>query len=401
MMRSIRIWALLLLAIGAVHTTIAQEAPANDQCESATDVATFPFTDSASFEYATLDTFNYTCMNWNGSDVWYIFPDISEGMEVSVTITGINGEVQGQILASNDELGSCPDNFLCPDTLIASSIDSSGSNSASITTIAEAGLSYYLVLYSRNTMSGTEFDVYVDVVESGSTSSTTAVALDSREPPTNDNCTSATEVTAFPFTDSGSLSLATIDAFNFTCMSPWEGSDVWYVFPNISEGAELQVSISGFNAEVQGQILVSNNELGSCPDNFLCPAAITMSSSIDSSGSTGTSIYMTAVEADAIYYLVLYSTSNDIGPEFEVYIDVVESGTTSSTPAATTDAEEPLVNETLEPVPDSTSTSAPESSDTPASAPADSATKSSGCKKMVGSLGAIFASMCVLLNLFA
>lgn len=250
-------------------------------------------------------------------------------------------------------------------------------------------------------MSGTEFDVYVDVVESGSTSSTTAVALDSREPPTNDNCTSATEVTAFPFTDSGSLSLATIDAFNFTCMSPWEGSDVWYVFPNISEGAELQVSISGFNAEVQGQILVSNNELGSCPDNFLCPAAITMSSSIDSSGSTGTSIYMTAVEADAIYYLVLYSTSNDIGPEFEVYIDVVESGTTSSTPAATTDAEEPLVNETLEPVPDSTSTSAPESSDTPASAPADSATKSSGCKKMVGSLGAIFASMCVLLNLFA
>ena len=214
MMRSIRIWALLLLAIGAVHTTIAQEAPANDQCESATEVTTFPFTDSGSFEYATLDALNYTCMNWDGSDVWYIFPDISEGMEVSVTITGINGEVQGQILASNDELGSCPENFLCPDTLMVSSSDSSGSNSASITTIAEAGLSYYLVLYSRNTMSGTEFDVYVDVVESGSTSSTTAVALDSREPPTNDNCTSATEVTAFPFTDSGSLSLATIDAFN-------------------------------------------------------------------------------------------------------------------------------------------------------------------------------------------
>ncbi|KAL3760738.1 hypothetical protein ACHAWU_003646 [Discostella pseudostelligera] len=369
MVNSIRFSALLLLAIGAVQSTIAQEAPANDQCDSAIEVTTFPFTDSGSFANATLDTFNVSCGDQMTEDsgvyVWYVFPDLSEGTELQVSISGINAEVQGEILVSNDELGSCPDSFLCPEGPVSamSSINSSGSTGSSISvSVLESDAIYYLVLYTTST-SGAEYEVSFNVAEI-STASTTAVTTEAQEPPPNNFCESATEVTTFPFTDSGSFANATEDSLNIECYGGWDGIDVWYVLPDVSEGTEYEVSMFGIGGEVQGWVLKSNNELGTCPEEFLCPETLTATSSIDPSGSTQSRLIFTA-EKDSFYYVALYTTSNSTAPDYEISV------------------------EALEPVPGSVSTPAP--------APADTADKSSGFKMMIGSVGAALVSMSVLL----
>ena len=380
-MISIRYSALLLLAIGA---TVAQEAPSNDSCESATEVSTFPFTDSGSLAGASIDnTFNSTCMGgWDGSDVWYIFPELTEGTELQVTIGGIGAEVQGQILASNDELGSCPDNFLCPGLItMTSSINTDGSTGGSIWFTAEKDSFYYLVLYSTSSDSGPDFEVSVDIGDSsannavGTSTSTTVATIaataadtESQEPPPNNFCESATEVITFPFTDSGSLANATQESLNISCYGGWEGTDVWYVLPDVSEGTEYEVSMFGIGGEVQGWVLKSNDELGSCPEEWLCPDAIQMTSSIDPTGSTQSRIIWTA-EKDSFYYVALYSTSNTTGPDFEISFD------------------------TLEPIPDT-------GASTPAPAPTDNTATSSGCKK-IGSVGAaLLVSIGLLSDVF-
>ncbi len=139
-----------------------------------------------------------------------------------------------------------------------------------------------------------------------------------QEVPVNNLCDSATEVTTFPFYATGSLANATQDSLNISCYGGWVGIDVWYVFPDVSEGTEM----FGIGGEVQGWVLKSNNELGTCPEVFLCPKLLTATSSIDSSGSTQSRLIWTA-EKNSFYYLALFSTSNTTGPDFEVSVDTI------------------------------------------------------------------------------
>lgn len=350
------------IVVTSATTTVATEAQepvSNDTCENAMEVTTFPLTVSGAFPDGTKDNFSSTCLNYSGPDIWYVFPDVSEGTVLTADITGVDGEVQGFFMLSNDDLGPCPDEFLCPsNTWMISGMGSDLTdmvNSAQTSMTAEKDSFIYLVLHSSN---GTSFELSVDVGTSTSTTvatiAATAADTESQEPPPNNYCESATEVTTFPFTDSGSLANATQESLNISCFGGWEGTDVWYVLPDVSEGTEYEVSMMGIGGEVQGWVLKSNDELGSCPEEWLCPDAIQMTSSIDPTGSTQSRIIWTA-EKDSFYYVALYATSNTTGPDFEISFD------------------------TLEPIPDTASTPAP--------APTDKTATSSGYK-MIGSVGA-------------
>ena len=332
--------AFLLLVFGAFCAATAQEVPANDSCESATEITAFPFTDGGLLANATrIDSFKFTCQSpWEGSSVWYIFPDLAKGTEVKVSFWALGyAEVQGQILVSNDELGTCPNNFLCPAGLInmTSIVSPFGHPATSISMTTEADSFYYLVLFSTNSTIGSEFQVYANTADADTAddaqSQEELPVWSQEELPVNNLCESATDITILPFSDSGSLMNATEDLFHITsCYNYGKlrsffgsgGTDVWYVLPDVSEGTKYDVSIVGIGYDVFGMVLKSNEYYGTCPEKFNCLSdKISANSFYDLSRPSRTWKFSWSAEKDWFYYLVLYSASNSTGQGFEVFVD--------------------------------------------------------------------------------
>ena len=390
MSRFIALVLLLLVSNSAVIRIQAQ--PSNDLCANATDISTFPFIETGTLLNATTsdDDFLSACdaggfyewkelQWWTYNDVWYKIQNVPEGAEIQVVISGtgrvaVDGWV---IMSNNDEEGTnttttttCPDKSNCvtPVDLVKLS-----SLSPTITNINDTKPTYlwiksikwpaikhsvyYLAVVTPQAAAingsisssaadeeediPTEFDLLVnytlpptpDNVDMNSSSYS----------PINDLCSSATEVTTFPYFEHGTLGNATKDVVASTCEgSSWNGTDVWYKISNVPNGSRIDVGTSGYGSgHVVAQPFVSSSSTGSCPgtdeekeeeeseaSSSSCShpeGMISMSAaaaSLDGSKSWGFSTYWMAAN-DVIYYVALFTyLETEIVPNFDLYIDV-------------------------------------------------------------------------------
>ena len=157
--------------------------------------------------------------------------------------------------------------------------------------------------------------------------------------PANDLCTTATEIFDLPFyTSNGTLANATAETFPGQCYGndPTEAAGVWYKIQNVIAGTELMVGFQGeYNRDlnaVEGRVLMTNNERGECPDEFLCMEDLLCSSSVSVEDPIpGVSFQWTAAE-DEIYYVYLFPSNSSLpGPEYNFNVWNISSN--SPTPA--------------------------------------------------------------------
>ena len=322
-----------------VTVVLTNDPPSNDNCTNATDVSVFPFNQSGILENATKDALS-TCssMVWEGNDVWYKIHDMPGGANIHVDIVGSGkGVLQAYVTKSTDD-GKCPEKSQCVDPnniRTMSSIDENSKWHSSVFWKATNESVYYLAVYASDINDASAFNIYIDYTY---------------PPPINDSCDTATDISTFPFTDSGSLANATKDVV-FSCDSGgsgWKGNDVWYKIHGVPNDV-VQVDISGNGATiVQVKPLISN-ELGNCPDRSRCvePLAIYAAPSIDEdTGSWEYSVVWPTTKS-AIYYLALYTEDENMGPKFQISVklsDPYKPVTSSSSSSSSTTSKASLVS---------------------------------------------------------
>ena len=160
----------------------------------------------------------------------------------------------------------------------------------------------------------------------------------SSQQPINDLCTSATEVTSFPYFEYGTLRNATRDELLSKCAgSSWYGTDVWYKISNVPDGARIDVGTSGFGStQVTAVPFISSNASCSSTNDYdeesslapycTCPKGmIEMSASeasIDGLSSWGYAVYWNATKG-ATYYVTLFTDVEElVMPRFDLSISI-------------------------------------------------------------------------------
>jgi hypothetical protein len=324
------------------NVVVSNGPPSNDDCASATHVFTFPFNETGTLANATKDTLSsYSSMKWEGNDVWYKIHDVPVGAEIRVDIHGQGKGILQYFVLTSTEAGNCPEVSQCvePNVYAISSIDEYWNWQSTVFWPVTNGTIYYLAVYASDNSFTGAFDIYINYTY---------------PPPINDYCDSATEISTFPFADSGSLANATQDAYD-TCAggaAGWKGKDVWYKISNVPDGEVVEVGISGRGATVvQIKPLIAGDS-GYCPDRSLCvePAAIYSSPSIDDATDAWEYSVVWPTTNNTIYYLAVYTEVENGGPEFELTVRLSDpyaptnnsSSASSTTTTNTTNSSLPL-----------------------------------------------------------
>jgi len=301
---------------------VSNGPPSNDDCASATHVSTFPFNESGTLVNATKNTLS-SCISipWEGNDVWYMIHDVPTGAGIRVDVGGQGrGVLQPYVVTSTDE-GNCPYVSQCvePNVTAMSSINGDLNWQSTVFWSATPGSIYYLAVYASDNSFSKEFDIYINYTY---------------PPPINDYCDSATEITTFPFTDSGSLANATQDAYD-TCAggaAGWKGKDVWYKISNVPDGEVVEVDLSGRGATVVQIKPLISDDLGYCPDRSQCvePLAIYASPTIDDATDAWNYSVAWPTTTSTIYYLAVYTEVENVGPKFELTVKLSDPYAPSS-----------------------------------------------------------------------
>jgi hypothetical protein len=256
--------------------------------------------------------------------------DVPTGAEIRVDVGGQGRGVLHPYVVTSTEKGTCPDVSQCgepPNVRAMSSINGDLNWQSTVFWSATPGSIYYLAVYTSDNSFSKEFDIYINYTY---------------PPPINDYCDSATEISTFPFTDSGSLANATQDAYD-TCAggaAGWKGKDVWYKISNVPDGEVVEVDISGRGATVVQIKPLISDDLGYCPDRSQCvePLAIYASPTIDDATDAWKYSVAWPTTTNTIYYLAVYTEVENIGPKFELtvklsdpYAPTINSSSASST----------------------------------------------------------------------
>ena len=382
----------LLLSLFAFHPGLIRinAQPINDLCANSTNVAIFPFTEcGTNLLNATNDVIlSNNCgggnegIGWVGNDVWYKIHNVPEDAEIKVTISGIGRVlVDGWVIMSNETGTSnttsttstnntCPDKSNCAEpvdmirmnwlrfptgTSLNETAYSESWRKALVWPATKASIYYLAVFTPQTTFNNTIDDdgavIVVPPVFDLSINYTLPRTPDNVDKntstshnPINDLCSSATEVTTFPYFEYGTLGNATKENLLSNCPgSAWNGTDVWYKISNVPEGARIDVGTSGFgSAFVSVRPFASSNS--SCPgatsdddeeeeeDESGIPSYCTLpegmlsmssvEASIDGSRSWAYTVYWNATK-DAAYYVALHTQTEEVVvPKFDLFIGI-------------------------------------------------------------------------------
>jgi hypothetical protein len=380
----------LLLSLFASHPGLIRinAQPINDLCPNSTNVASFPFTEyGTNLLNATNDVIlSNNCgggnegIGWVGNDVWYKIHNVPEDAEINVTISGTGRVlVSGWVIMSNETgtsnntsttIITCPDMSNCvqpvdmirmnwlrfpTDTSLNETAYSYSWRKALVWPATKDSIYYLAVFTPQTTFNNTidddgavivvppVFDLSINYTLPRTPDNVDKNASTSHKP-INDLCTSATEVTTFPYFEYGTLGNATKENLLSNCPgSAWNGTDVWYKISNVPEGARIDVGTSGFgSAFVSVRPFASSNS--SCPgatsdddeeeeeDESEIPSYCTLpegmlsmssvEASIDGSRSWAYTVYWNATK-DAAYYVALHTQTEEVVvPKFDLFIGI-------------------------------------------------------------------------------
>jgi hypothetical protein len=192
---------------------LAQGTPANDDFNSATIISTLPFTDNVDTTGATSAADDPSQCGNNGS-VWYAFTP-SQNEIITASTFGSNYDTV--LSAYTGVRGAL--------TLVACNDDSSGTLQSQVKFSSTAGTTYFFMI-SRCCGSG------------GSGGGQLVFNVSVPQPPANDNFSSATLITALPFSDTVDTTGATLEPGEPapSCLFGQLAGSVWYAFtPAVSE----------------------------------------------------------------------------------------------------------------------------------------------------------------------
>ncbi|KAL7527915.1 hypothetical protein ACHAWF_002362 [Thalassiosira exigua] len=153
-----------------------------------------------------------------------------------------------------------------------------------------------------------------------------SAAFASAQLPSNDLCTTATDITTWPFDSAGSVEFATPDSWSHSCFgesSLMEQTSVWYKIEGVPVGTELHAGCKGRSIEVQCEVMMSTKERGLCPDEFLCvEQGMNVASSVSRDHPIPDISYEWVAEEGAIYYIFLYAPKDNTtgSPEFTLRV---------------------------------------------------------------------------------
>ncbi|MBK6764739.1 MAG: hypothetical protein IPG71_00075 [bacterium] len=227
--------------------------PSNDNCTTALEISTLPYTDSGSTCTAASD-YSY-CAAGGSNDVVYLL-NLDECQNVTVSTCGGQTNYDTHLAVRTD--GACPGT-----TEIGCNDDFCGLRS-SISFDATAGVTYYIILAGflgdngRYTLLagflGDNGRYTLDVTSNGHVGS-----------PANDNCAGALAVNALPYNHSGNTTCSLAD-YSYAGCGFEDSRDVVYRL-NLSACQTVQVSTCTANSSYDTRIQVMAG--GACPGNTL------------------------------------------------------------------------------------------------------------------------------------
>ncbi|MCB1060193.1 MAG: hypothetical protein KDB65_08170 [Calditrichaeota bacterium] len=203
-------------------------APENDTCPGTT-IASLPYSDTGSTTCATND-FNVDCVSGDPADVFYNMT-LSTCQTVTISLCGSSYDTGLEIRAG----GPCPGStqVICNDDY---SCNSSPTLQSTATFIAQAGVTYYIIVDGYSTFTG----AYV----------LNATGIPYVSP--NDVCP-GTVVTSLPYFDTGNTRCAS-DDYHFSCQSEGnpESPDVMYSLTRPScETVTVSLCGSGYDTGLE------------------------------------------------------------------------------------------------------------------------------------------------------
>jgi len=247
--------------------------PTNDDCASATNLPCGTSNLAGSTVSTTSETPGTGC-TLSGNGVWYSFA--GDGYQTTISTTGTGGFDQEMAIVS----GSCGafTNLACRDVNGGNGIET----------------------YTFNTSIGTTYYVYVSHYAVGSTTGTFTISRSCVIPPSNDNCSSATNLPCGTTNLAGTTVGTSSETPGTGCTL--SGNGVWYSFTG--DGNISTISTTGTGGFDQEIAIVS----GSCGSftNIACR---------DINGSNGNESYtFTTVNGTNYYvYVAHYATGTTTG----------------------------------------------------------------------------------------
>jgi hypothetical protein len=206
----------------------AQSVPSNDDFGAATSISTLPFADSADTTAATAASDDPTACGNNGS-VWYTFtPSQNEAITAS-TIGSDYDTVLSVYTGARGALG-----------LVTCNDDSGGGFQSQVIFSATAGTTYFFMI---STCCGT----------GGTGGGQLTFNVSGSPPPANDNFSSATQISALPFSDTVDTTDATVEPGEPTSSCPGAGppvGSVWYSLTPATSESVTASSQSSFFSEL-------------------------------------------------------------------------------------------------------------------------------------------------------